>query len=80
MQGAEAADCRSRIAVRGWCEASLLSVESHMNMIEKVFFSIENFFNDLDAKRRDAYLAESQNVADLERRLRALDSRSTNFW
>jgi len=51
-----------------------------MNMIEKVFFSIENFFNDLEATRRDAYLAESQNVADLERRLRALDSRSTNFW
>lgn len=51
-----------------------------MNVIEKVFVSIENFFNDLDAKRRDAYLAESQNVADLERRLRALDSRSSNFW
>lgn len=57
-----------------------MSVESHMNVIEKVFISIENFFSDLDAKRRDAYLAESQNVADLERRLRTLDSRSTNFW
>ena len=57
-----------------------MSVESHMNVIEKVFISIENFFSDLDAKRRDAYLAESQNVADLERRLRTLDSRTTNFW
>jgi len=57
-----------------------MSVESHMNVIEQVFISIENFFSDLDAKRRDAYLAESQNVADLERRLRTLDSRSTNFW
>jgi hypothetical protein len=51
-----------------------------MNVFEKVFVSIENFFSDLDAKRRDAYLAESQNVADLERRLRTLDSRNTNFW
>ena len=51
-----------------------------MNMIEKVFVSIENFFSDLDARRRDAYLAESQNVADLERRLRSLESRSQNLW
>jgi hypothetical protein len=57
-----------------------MSVERNMKVIEKVFGSIENFFSDLDAKRRDAYLAESQNVADLERRLRSLDSRPHNFW
>jgi len=51
-----------------------------MNMIEKVFVSIENFFSDLDARRRDAYLAESQNVADLERRLRTMESRSQHLW
>ena len=51
-----------------------------MNVFEKVFVSIENFFSGLDAKRRDAYLAESQNVADLERRLRSLETRETNFW
>ncbi len=51
-----------------------------MNVFEKVFVSIENFFSDLDAKRRDAYLAESQNVADLERRLRVMDTRNNNPW
>lgn len=51
-----------------------------MNVFEKVFVSIENFFSDLDARRRDAYLAESQNVADLERRLRVMDTRNNNFW
>lgn len=51
-----------------------------MNVFEKVFVSIENFFSGLDAKRRDAYLAESQNVADLERRLRAMDNRNNTFW
>lgn len=51
-----------------------------MNVLEKVFVSIENFFSGLDAKRRDAYLAESQNVADLERRLRVMDTRNNNFW
>jgi hypothetical protein len=51
-----------------------------MNAIEKVIVSIENFFSDLDAKRRDAWLAESQNVADLERRLRQMDSRANNLW
>jgi len=51
-----------------------------MNVFSKVFNSIESFFSDLDAKRRDAYLAESQNVADLERRLRALDNHTTNVW
>lgn len=67
-------------AVGGWCIASFKSVEYNMNVLEKVFVSIENFFSDLDAKRRDAYLAESQNVADLERRLRTLDSRNSTFW
>lgn len=51
-----------------------------MNVLEKVFVSIENFFSSLDAKRRDAYLAESQNVADLERRLRVMDTRNNNLW
>lgn len=67
-------------AALGWCKASFLSVESPMKVLEKVFVSIENFFSDLDARRRDAYLAQSQNVADLERRLRSLDSRPNNFW
>jgi hypothetical protein len=51
-----------------------------MNVLEKVITSIENFFCDLDARRRDAYLAEAQNVADLERRLRAIDSGSKPLW
>ena len=56
------------------------SVERTMNVLEKVFVSIENFFSSLDAKRRDAYLAESQNVADLERRLRVMNTRHDRFW
>jgi hypothetical protein len=67
-------------ADQGWCKASFMPVESNMNVLEKVFVSIESFFSDLDAQRRDAYLAESQNVADLERRLRSLDSRPHSFW
>ena len=51
-----------------------------MNVLEKVFVSIETFFSSLDAKRRDAYLAESQNVADLERRLRVMNTRHDRFW
>jgi len=51
-----------------------------MNVFEKVFDSIEHFFSDLEARRRDAYLAQAQNVADLERRLRAMDSRNGQFF
>jgi hypothetical protein len=67
-------------AVKWMVQSIIWQWSDIMNVFEKVFTSIENFFSALDARRRDAYLAEAQNVADLERRLRAIDSGSKPLW
>ena len=50
-----------------------------MNPAKWIFNSIENYFHKLEVRRVEAYLSQAQNVQDLERRMRALENRSTFY-
>lgn len=51
-----------------------------MSVFSRFLSSIELFFSHQEQKRCEAYLAESQNVADLERRMRKMEFRPNTFW
>jgi hypothetical protein len=50
-----------------------------MKTIEQLFSGIERFLHKLEVQRVEAYLSEAQNLQDLERRMRALERRSTFY-
>jgi hypothetical protein len=51
-----------------------------MDVFSKLLGSIDKFFSRQERKRDEAYLAESQNVADLERRMRKWEFHPNTFW
>jgi hypothetical protein len=42
-------------------------------MIAYIFASLNQWFENAERSRRDAYLAQSTNIAELEHRIRALE-------
>jgi hypothetical protein len=42
-------------------------------MIAHIFASLNQWFENAERNRRDAYLAKSTNIAELEHRIRALE-------
>jgi hypothetical protein len=48
-------------------------------MFAFVLQKLANFFERAEQRRRDAYLASSADLGDLERRMRAVDSRGQAF-
>lgn len=45
-----------------------------MKTIERLLTAIERFFYRLEMRRIERYLSQAQNAADLEQRIRALES------
>jgi polyhydroxyalkanoate synthesis regulator phasin len=50
-----------------------------MNPAKWIVHRIENYFHKLEVQRVEAYLSQAQNVEDLERRMRAIENRSTFY-
>jgi Protein of unknown function (DUF3563) len=48
-----------------------------MNVFTKLLDSIDNLLFSQEIRRREAYLAQAQNVQDLETRMRRLES---DYW
>jgi hypothetical protein len=50
-----------------------------MNVFRRLLDSLDNYLNQQENRRLEAYLAQAQNLEDLEYRMRRLDSESRHL-
>lgn len=58
---------------------NITTLGTTMSVIGRFFSSIEQYFHRAEVRRVEAYLAQAQNLPDLERRMRALEKSSGFF-
>jgi hypothetical protein len=51
-------------------------METTVKILNSVLDRLDSYFDRQEMKRYEAYLAQSENLADLERRMREFDRRS----